>query len=54
MVLKPATQARKPILIPILLAKVDLHQLCRFDGLAIVERSIAIGEPIVYASVNYR
>jgi acetylcholinesterase len=26
----------------------------RYDGTVIVERSIAIGKPVVYVSMNYR
>jgi hypothetical protein len=28
--------------------------LTRFDGTSIVQRSIDIGEPIIYVSLNYR
>jgi acetylcholinesterase len=27
---------------------------CRYDGTSIVERSIELGKPIVYVSMNYR
>ena len=34
--------------------QIDLFMRFRYDGAGIVERSIALGQPVIYVSMNYR
>ncbi|KAJ7628831.1 carotenoid ester lipase precursor [Roridomyces roridus] len=56
-VIKPATAtstSKLPVLAWIFGGGFELGSTEMYDGTALVERSIALGEPIVYVSMNYR
>ncbi|KAJ7480555.1 carotenoid ester lipase precursor [Mycena latifolia] len=56
-VIKPATAtatSKLPVVVWIFGGGFELGSPAMYDGKAIVERSIAMGEPVIYVSMNYR